>query len=104
MPASPWPPAGAGPARTGPVVADAQPQGIVGVVQFHVDGGARRVPPGVGEGFLDDAVGGQLDAGVEGGRRAADDEPGRRARGVPGLVEQFVELLQARLGLPVGAS
>ena len=48
------------------------------VAQLHVDRGARRVPPGVGERFLHDAVGGDLDAGVERHRRAADDEPGCR--------------------------
>ncbi len=75
MPGSPWPSRPGrrqadARGRAWAVVADAQPQGVVREVQFHVDRGARRVPPGVGQRFLDDAVGGQLDAGIEGGRAA----------------------------------
>ena len=72
-------------------------------MQFDVDGGAGRVAAGVGQAFLHDAVSGQFDAGIEGGRGPGDNEPDARARGVPGLVDQLVELLQARLGTPVRA-
>jgi hypothetical protein len=71
-------------------------------VQLHIDRRARRVPPCVGQRLLDDAVGGQLDPGVEGGGRAAQDEPGAGRRGVPGHVDELVELSQAGLGLPDG--
>ncbi len=73
------------PGQAGPVVADAQPQGVIAVVEFHVDGGTGRVPPGVGEGFLNDAVGGELGTGVERDRRAGDDRPGGRPRGSPNV-------------------
>ena len=59
--------------RARAVVADTLPHGVIREAQLHVDRGARRVPPGVGERFLDDAVGGELDAGIEGGREAGDD-------------------------------
>jgi ABC-2 type transport system ATP-binding protein len=70
-------------------------------MQFYVNGGARCMTAGVGQAFLHDAVRRQFDAWIEGGRRSGDDEPQPCSRGVPGLVDQLVELLQARLGMPV---
>src|SRR5260370_7165963 len=70
-------------------------------MQLDVHRGALGVPPGIGERLLHDAVGGELDAWVEGGHVSADDEADTRPRGVPCLVEQLVELLPAGLGLPV---
>lgn len=61
--------------RAGSVVADPQVQHVVGVVQFDVDGGARGVLARVGQGLLDDAVSGELDAGVEFARGSAQDQP-----------------------------
>jgi hypothetical protein len=87
--------------RAGPVVADAQSQAVVGVVQLHIDGGAWRVPTGVGESLLDDPVGGKLDTGVECGRRAVKDEAGSRPGRVPRSVDEVVQLAQSRLRVPV---
>src|SRR6202042_1220591 len=93
---------GAGPRGTGAVVADAQHEGVCGVVQLDVDGGALRVPARVRQRLLDDAVGGQLDARVKRGHGTGDDEADARPRGVACLLEEVIELPQAGLGLPVG--
>ena len=51
--------------RSGAVVTDAQPQRVGGVMQLHVDSGSRRVPAGIGQRLLGDAVCGELDAGIQ---------------------------------------
>ena len=61
--------------RTRTVVTNTEPQRRVGVGKLHVDGGAGGVPSRVGERLLDDAVGDELDVGVEGDGRAAKDQP-----------------------------
>ena len=61
--------------RAGAVVADAEVEGLAVVGELDVDGRARRVPAGVGEGFLRDAVGGEFDGGIESAWAAAQDEP-----------------------------
>src|SRR6267378_2685034 len=87
MTSSPWPLPGTAPAAAPPLRAAGGP--------------GRGVPPGVGEGFLHDAVGGQLDTGVEGDRGTVQDQPGTGPGRLPGLVEQLVELAKSRLRLTV---
>ena len=79
LPAPSWPVPPRRPPAAGAVVADPQLQRMVVVAELDIDRRARRVPPGVGERLLHDAVGGELDARVEVGDRAGDDEPGRVA-------------------------
>src|SRR5580698_9592768 len=83
---------GAGRRGSRAVVADAQQEGVRGVVQLDVDGGALGMPARVREGLLDDAVGGQLDAGVQRGHRASDDEADARPRCLTCLLEQVTQL------------
>ncbi len=73
-----------------------------GVVEFDVDRGGRGVPSGVGERLLDDAVGGQLNTGVQVTDRSVDDEPDAGLLGGAGLFDQRDELAQPGLGPPVG--
>jgi hypothetical protein len=86
--------------RPGPVVADAQPQRVGRVAQLHVNRRPGGMPPRVGQRLLHDAVGGQLDAGVERRGRPGDDQPGPRHRGLPRGVDQLAELGEPRLRLP----
>src|SRR6202046_621907 len=88
---------GAGPRGTGAVVADAQQEGVHGIVQLDVDGGALRMPARVRQRLLDDAVGGKLDARVQRGHRASDDEADARPRCLTCLLEQVTGLPQAAL-------
>jgi hypothetical protein len=76
-------------------------QSVVGEMQFHVDRRPWRMAPSVGQRLLHDAVGSKFDARIEGCQPAADDEPGSDSRYVPRLVEELVELGEARLGLAV---
>jgi hypothetical protein len=69
-------------------------------VELDVHGRAGGVPAGVGQRLLNDPVGGELDPRAQRGHAAADDQPGAGPAGLPGLVDQLVELLEARLGLP----
>jgi len=87
--------------RARSVVADPQPQQVTVVAQLDVDGRAGGVPPGVGQGLLHDAVGGQLHARIEPGDRTGHDQPDDGTRGLAGLVDQAAELRQARLRIPV---
>jgi hypothetical protein len=90
------------PRRARPVVADPEPQHVAGVAQLDVHGRAGSVPPGVGQGLLGDAVGGQFDARIQAGDRAGDDEPDQAARGGPRLVHQVAELDKSGLRMPGG--
>src|SRR5215475_6682737 len=90
--------------RAWTVVPYAQMQGFPAVIQLHIDGGSRRVPASVGQRLLHDAVRGEFDSLSQRCHIAVHNEPDRpgACRGTR-LVEELVELLQARLRPPVGS-
>ena len=65
-----------------------------GEAQFHVGGGAGRVPPGIGQSLLDDPVRGQFDARIQRADRTGHDQPDTGPRHRAGLVQQVTELSQ----------
>ena len=93
---SPCPPRRSRPGP-GPLSRTRSAQRVGAVAQLHVDRRAGRVPAGVGQRLLHDAVRRQLDARVERRDRAAHDEPRAGAPAARALVEQLVELVEAGL-------
>ena len=96
MPSRPCPTDSVRPAGPGPLSRTRRRSGVGGVLQLDLDGRAGCVAAGVGQRFLDDAVGGKLDT-----RRQRPDLPGhdqahRRSRRA-GPTDQLVEAVQPRL-------
>jgi hypothetical protein len=78
------------------VVADVDPQFVSSVADGHVGVLGVGVLERVGQAFLDDAIGGQVDGRWESDGVALDVQPDGKA-GAADLFEQRVEVVEARL-------
>ena len=100
MPSRPCPSrglsAGCGP---GPLSRTRTRSSVSAVVELDVDRRSRRVATRVGQGLLDDAVRGELDAGSSGVTCPLHDEPGAGTSGAgAGVVDQVDHFGESRLG------